>query len=244
MPLFQMQNTDTPKKNSGVALPLWIRKYLLPAVALLLLTAVLFFILVFTVSESMQSKGEEKLCEIPKAKELHTQAPFDCILVLGAGLQSDGTPSAMLHDRITVGVELYQALDGVPLLMSGDQTGDYNEVAAMKTLALSLDVPEEMIYQDSKGYSTYESILRAKQVYGAKRILIVTQTYHLHRALYLAESLEIEAYGVSADLRPYKHQRNRDAREALARFKDLFNGAKKEHPIYLDPTVFLKDSEI
>lgn len=239
-----MQHMDTQKKNSGVTLPLWIRKYLLPAVALLLLTAVLFLILIITVSEVMQAKGEEKLCEIPQAQELHTEAPFDCILVLGAGLQSDGTPSAVLHDRVTVGAELYRALDGVPLLMSGDQTGDYNEVAAMKTLALSLEVPEEMIYLDSKGYSTYESILRAKQVYGAKRILIVTQAYHLHRALYLAESLEMEAYGVSADLRPYKHQRKHDVREALARFKDLFNGAKKEHPIYLDPAVFLKDPEI
>ncbi len=238
-----MQNMDIPKKNSGVVLPLWIRKYLLPAVGLLLLTAVLFFILVITVSETMQSKGSEKICEISRVQELCDEAPFDCILVLGAGLQSDGTPSAMLHDRVTVGVELYHALGGVPLLMSGDQTGDYNEVAAMKTLALSLEVPEDKIFLDSKGFSTYESILRAKQVYGAKRILIVTQTYHLHRALYLAESLEMEAYGVSADLRPYKHQKRRDVREALARFKDLFNGAKKEHPIYPDPAVFLKDPE-
>ncbi len=238
-----MQYVNTTEKTSGAALPLWIRKYLLPAAGLFLLTAVLFFVLVITVSEIMQSKGTEKICEISEAQELRAEAPFDCILVLGAGLQSDGTPSAMLHDRVTVGVELHQALGGVPLLMSGDQTGDYNEVAAMKTLALSLEVSEEVIFMDNKGYSTYESILRAKQVYGAKRILIVTQTYHLHRALYLAESLEMEAYGVSADLRPYRNQSKREVREALARFKDFFNGAKKEHPNYSEPAVSVKDPE-
>ena len=236
-----MQQTQTFQKTNGAAFPLLVRKYLIPSIGLLLLIAILFSVLVLTVSTTMQEKGAEKLCSIQEAKTFHTEEKFDCILILGAGLQADGTPSAMLHDRVTVGTDIYHALETAPVLMSGDKTGDYNEVAAMKTLALSLDVPEDRIFLDSQGYSTYESILRAKQVYGAKRILIVTQTYHLHRALYLAESLGIEAYGVSADLRPYKNQSKRELREALARFKDLFNGAKKEHPVYKDAPIPLSE---
>ena len=237
-----MQQTEIFPKTHGAALPPWIRQYLLPAIGLLLLVAVLFGALVTTVSSTMQAKGQEKIYPAAEVQSLHTEAKFDCILILGAGLQSDGTPSAMLHDRVAVGVEIYQALGDVPLLMSGDQTGDYNEVAAMQNLAISLGVPEDMIFLDNQGYSTYESVLRAAQIFGAKRILIITQTYHLHRALYLAESLGMEAYGVSADLRPYQNQSKRELREALARFKDLFNGAKKEHPVYDDAPISLSEN--
>ena len=165
-------------------------------------------------------------------------ADYDCILVLGAGVRADGTPSDMLRDRVTVAVELYHAT-GAPLLMSGDHTGDYNEVGVMKALAVEMGVPSEDIFLDHEGYSTYESIYRAKGVFGAETILIVTQEYHLHRALYIAGELGMEAEGVSADLRPYTKQKQYSLREHLARFKDLFTAAKGDYEGHLDPPVDL-----
>ena len=213
------------------------KKYLLPIFGLCLLTVVLFGVLILTVSSSMMAAKRESLVSSEAASALHSEGAFDCILVLGAGLRPDGSPSDMLYDRVAVGVTLYHALGKIPLLMSGDQTGDYNEVAAMKNLAVSLGAHTDHIYMDPMGYSTYESIVRARDIYGADRILIVTQEYHLYRALYLAEALGMEAYGVSADLRSYAGQTKREVRECLARFKDLYFGARKEHPTFTDPPV-------
>jgi vancomycin permeability regulator SanA len=123
--------------------------------------------------------------------------------------------------------------------MSGDHTGDYNEVGVMKALAVELGVPSEDVFLDHEGYSTYESLYRAKQVFGAKRILIITQEYHLYRALYIARELGLEAEGISADLRPYRKQASYDIREHLARFKDFFTAAKGDYDGHLDPPVDL-----
>ncbi len=215
------------------------KKCVLPMLCLFLLTVLLFGTLVAVVSVSMVSVGKKKVVSVSETSSLSTERSFDCILVLGAGLRADGSPSDMLHDRVAVGVELYHALGGVPLLMSGDHTGDYNEVAAMKKLAISLGVAEEDIFLDPKGYSTYESVLRARKIYCAERILIVTQEYHLYRALYLAEALDMEAFGVPADLRSYRGQTKRELREVLARFKDLFRGARLEHTHFDEPFVAL-----
>ena len=170
---------------------------------------------------------------------LSDSEPYDCILVLGAGVRDDGTPSDMLRDRVTVAVRLYE-LTGAPLLMSGDHTGDYNEVGVMKALAVELGVPSEDVFLDHEGYSTYESLYRTKGVFLAKRILIVTQEYHLYRALYISRELGMEAEGVSADLRPYRKQTQYSLREHLARFKDFFTAAKGEYDGHLDPPVDLE----
>ena len=170
---------------------------------------------------------------------LSDSEPYDCILVLGAGVRDDGTPSDMLRDRVTVAVRLYE-LTGAPLLMSGDHTGDYNEVGVMKALAVELGVPSEDVFLDHEGYSTYESLYRAKGVFLAKRILSVTQEYHLYRALYISRELGMEAEGVSADLRPYRKQAQYSLREHLARFKDFFTAAKGEYDGHLDPPVDLE----
>ncbi len=156
---------------------------------------------------------------------------YDCILVLGAGVRDDGTPSDMLRHRVMVGCTLYQTLADeqkpTPLLMSGDHTGDYNEVGVMKQLAMESGIPGEDIFLDHAGYSTYESLWRAKEVFGARRVILVTQGYHLHRAIFIAESLGLEAIGVPADLRTYRSQTRYELRESLARFKDLFTAAKR-----------------
>ena len=203
---------------------------------LLLLCASLMLTLVMTVSSSMVKLTAEG---IVATESLSPDADYDCILVLGAGVRDDGTPSDMLYDRVSVSTEVYTALGDTPILMSGDHTGDYNEVGVMKSLATELGVPSEDIFLDHEGYSTYESLYRAKAVFGAKKIIIITQEYHLHRALYIARELGMEAVGVSADLRPYRLQGRYDAREHLARFKDFFTAAKGEYDGHLDPPVDL-----
>ena len=146
----------------------------------------------------------------------------DAILVLGAGIKKDGSPSDMLADRIKVGVSLYEAGASDVLLMSGDGARKgYDETATMKRVAVEAGVPESNVVCDTLGLSTYESILRARDEYGAKRIVIVTQEYHLYRALYIADRLGVSAVGVSADLRPYRGQTYRELREILARVKDF-----------------------
>ena len=127
----------------------------------------------------------------------------------------------MLEDRVKTGVSLYEQGLADHILMSGDRSIGYDEVGAMQGEAEKLGVPKEMILLDPEGYSTYESIVNLLEEHKGKRVLIVTQKYHLHRALYIAEKLGIDAYGVSADLRSYSKQAKYDFREILARVKDV-----------------------
>ena len=147
----------------------------------------------------------------------------DCVLILGAGLKADGTPNHMLEDRLKVGIEVSRKLGIDYILMSGDDSGEYyNEPAAMKKYAMEQGVPESHILIDGQGFSTYESITRALDVYGFDNVIIITQEYHLYRAIHIADRCEIQAVGVSADLRPYSKQLLYDVREIFARIKDFF----------------------
>ena len=164
----------------------------------------------------------------------------DCILVLGCLVRKDGTPSDMLADRINTGIDLYKSGVSAKLLMSGDHgQKDYNEVGTMKEYAMAEDVPSEDIFMDHAGFSTYESLYRAKEIFSAKKIVIVTQKYHLTRALYIARSLGIEAYGVPSDARTYSGQLVRDVREILARAKDFVYTIVMPDPTYLGEPIDL-----
>lgn len=159
---------------------------------------------------------------------------YDCILVLGAGVKDNGTPSDMLTDRLLTGIALYESGVAPKLLMSGDHgTVGYDEVNTMKAFAIERGVPTEDIFMDHAGFSTYESLYRAKAVFGVKRLIIVTQEYHLSRALFIAEKLGLEAIGVGADIRTYRGQSLRDAREVLARAKDVVTTYFMTPPKYL-----------
>lgn len=163
---------------------------------------------------------------------------IDCILVLGCGVREDGTPSDMLHDRLTRGVALYKMAAAPKLLMSGDHgRQEYNEVAVMKQFAVDRDIPSEDIFMDHAGFSTYESIYRAKDIFQADKLLIVTQEYHLYRAIHIANRLGIEAYGVDADYRAYAGQSVRDLREVLARCKDWAKCIFKPEPTFLGDAI-------
>ena len=175
----------------------------------------------------------DHLCEAAEIEDA------DCIIVLGCLVKSNGEPSDMLFDRLERGVEIY-TLDGAPkILMSGDHgRAEYDEVGAMKEYAVSAGVPSEDVFLDHAGFSTYESMYRAKEIFGVQKAIIVTQGYHLYRALYIAESFGIEAYGVASDQRTYVNQIFRDVREALARGDKFLNVDLKKS----DATAFLPEN--
>lgn len=167
----------------------------------------------------------------------------DCIVVLGCKVYDDGTPSAMLEDRLRRGVALYDLGAAPKLLMSGDHGREnYDEVDAMKQYAVDAGIPSVDVFMDHAGFSTYETIYRAKEIFGADKILIVTQEYHLYRSLYVAESLGIEAYGVHANYRGYVGQNARDLREIFARVKDFAMTIFKPEPTYLGETIPISGS--
>ncbi len=167
----------------------------------------------------------------------------DCIVVLGCQVKSDGSLSHMLEDRLKRGVSLYDLGAAPKLLMSGDHgTDGYDEVDAMKRYAVENGVPSVDVFMDHAGFSTYETVYRAKEIFGADKILIVTQEYHLYRALYIAQALGIEAYGVHADYRNYVGQLRYDIREILARNKDFVMCVFKPEPTYLGETIPLTGS--
>ncbi len=162
----------------------------------------------------------------------------DCILVLGAGLLPDGSPSLMLGERIRTGVELYKAGVAPKLLMSGDHSrSDHDEVNAMKDAAKAQGVPSEDIFMDHAGFATYDSFYRAGAIFGVKKVVIVTQAYHLPRAIWIARRLGLEAVGVACDTRRYAGQLYRDVREILARDKDFFKCILKPLPRYLGEAI-------
>ena len=158
----------------------------------------------------------------------------DCILVLGCLVNDGGVPSDMLHDRLRQSVELYKMGAAPKLLMSGDHGREYyDEVDAMKIYAVGQGIASEHVFMDHAGFSTYESMYRAKEIFGVKKVIIVTQEYHLYRAVYIARSLGLDAYGVTSDYNRYLGQFRRDVREVLARVKDFGTSILKPEPTYL-----------
>ena len=202
--------------------------------------ALLLGVAVLCINARVKGVAKRRIISADEAAEL---SDVDCILVLGCLVRSDGTPSDMLADRLTVGCELYGAGVSDKLLFSGDHgQNDYDEVSAMKDFALAKDIPPTDIFLDHAGFSTYESVYRAKEIFGAKKIVIVTQKYHLYRALYIAKALGLDAYGVASDLNTYRGQSYRDAREVLARCKDFAYCIFKVKPTYLGEPISLEAS--
>lgn len=176
-----------------------------------------------------------------------TEAAADCdadaIVVLGASVLPDGTPSGILQDRLDDGIALYFAGAAPKMIMSGDNgTASYNEVLAMKNYAIEKGVPTEDIFCDHAGFSTYESMYRAKYVFGADSIVVATQTYHLYRALYAAKGLGMEAIGVPSDYHEYGGQFLFDVREVLARSKDFFKTWMQPESTFVGDPISLDQS--
>lgn len=171
------------------------------------------------------------ICETP-ADVLEEHKSNDCILVLGAGLR-DGKPSPMLKDRLDKGISCYQEGIAPKLLMSGDhgQTG-YNEVQVMKQYAIDAGVPSSDIFMDHAGFSTYESLIRARDIFDVKSPVVITQKYHLSRALFIGKNLDLDCTGVPTENYSYGGQPYRLFREYIARCKDVGTVLFHAEPTY------------
>lgn len=162
---------------------------------------------------------------------------YDAILVLGAGLRN-GKPSPVLKDRLDTAYEVYESGASNKIIVSGDHgTKTYDEVNVMKDYLINKGVPSENIFMDHAGFSTYDSIYRAKEIFQAKKIVIVTQEFHLYRSLYVASKFSLEAKGVSATLRHYTGETTFELREILARDKDFIKTIFKPEPKYLGDAI-------
>lgn len=203
-------------------------------IIIILILCALIGIMMLSINFYVVNKTKNKIVTEKQAKELEN---VDCILVLGAGIWGD-KPSPMLEDRLLQGITLYNNQTSLKIIMSGDHgKEEYDEVNVMKDFAIEKGVKSEDIFMDHAGFSTYDSVYRAKEIFKAQKIIIVTQKYHLHRALYVAEKLGIEAYGVASDPREYRGQVVRELREVLARDKDFFKCIIKPEPTYLGDTI-------
>ena len=117
---------------------------------------------------------------------------YDCILILGAGVRDDGSPTLMLADRLDQGLALYQQGAAPKIIVSGDHgSSGYDEVNTMKAYLVERGIPSEDVFMDHAGFSTYDSLYRARDIFQAQKLIIVTQKYHLYRALYIADCLRI-----------------------------------------------------
>ncbi len=157
----------------------------------------------------------------------------DCIMVLGCGIEDEETPSPMLKDRLDVGIELYKQGAAPKILLTGDNgTEQHNEIHVMLKYTKEAGVPEKDIFCDHAGFSTYESMYRAGSIFNAERVIVVTQTYHQYRALYIGDKLGLEVMGVASDQQTYFGQSFRESREILARIKDFFKSILRSKPTY------------
>lgn len=206
---------DTEKKNTK-------KKKIIKALLILVILSLVGIGAALIINLYVKGSTKERLLDAGTAARLDE---VDCIMVLGCEVKPDGKPSYMLEDRLKQAYEIYRIRyedKGVrtKIIVSGDhgQTS-YDEVNAMKQRLMDMGVDSSDIFMDHAGFSTYDSVYRASEIFGVKKMVIVSQEYHLYRALYIARSLGIDAYG-SGMADTYVGSEYRAMREILARDKD------------------------
>jgi vancomycin permeability regulator SanA len=202
---------------------------------LIIMTAIgiLTAIMILAVDYYVSKTGQKYLYEYEEVPEA------DAIIVLGAYVFPDGRVSDMLADRLNYGYKLFDNNKSNRIIVSGDngQVG-YDEVNGMRQFLQSKGVPRENIFMDHAGFSTYDTLYRARDVFHVKKAIIVSQEYHLRRALYIAKKLGIEAYGVSSDTYIYPGMKYYRLMEVGARFKAfLQTEILKSKPKYLGDAI-------
>ena len=204
----------------GVKMKKIFKYILIVLIVIILVPVIINFYVILSTKNRIVSGDSELLTDI------------DYMVILGAGIRR-GKPSPMLEDRLKTGISLYNNDISNKILITGDHMNDdYDEVTVMKNYLLEHGIPEEDIITDNYGISTYDSIYRVKNVYKSNKVVIVSQRYHLYRALFLSDNLDLESYGVEANLRYYYGQWYREIREILARNKDFIKGIIKPKAVY------------
>jgi SanA protein len=212
------------------------KKIFISSIVLCLLLLVLLFGIVFRI----QNCGKRYMLNINNLPR-----DLDAIIVLGAGVKDDGTPSDILVDRLKTALEVYKTGVSSKFLLTGDHgRKEYNEVRAMKNYVKEQNVDESKIFMDHAGFSTYESMYRARDVFKVKKAVIVTNEYHLPRALYIARKMGIEAYGISSDIRNYYYIKAYKKREILAQVKAFIDiNILKPLPTFLGEPIPVSTSD-
>ena len=199
-----------------------------------LIGIVIVIIFIFGINFYVKQSTKNRIIKNQEYKDL---SDVDCIIILGAGVWGD-KPSPMLEDRLLEGINLYKNNVSSKIIMSGDHgREDYDEVNLMKNYAIEKGIPSEDIFMDHAGFSTYESMYRAKAVFQVKNMIVVSQKYHLYRALYSGKWLGMKVTGVPAKETRYAGQMYRDLRELLARDKDVVSLLRKTKPTYLGEAI-------
>lgn len=189
----------------------------------------------------VQKNGQKNITTI---ESLNQNA--DAIIVLGAGVKDDGSPSDILEDRLKTAIEVYNSGVCSKFILSGDHGREsYNEVSVMKEYIINnCDVEEKNVFLDHAGFSTYDSIYRAKYIFEVENAVIITNEYHLPRALYLAKKMGINANGISSDIRNYLFIESYKSREKLAQLKDfVYINLLKPEPKFLGESIPVSSSD-
>lgn len=213
-----------------------MKKKILIALSVLMSAVLIVVIYAVCVNAHVINSTDDYILSADEASGLQDA---DCILILGAGVHGT-TLSDMLADRVNTGIELYKQGAAPKILMSGDHGREhYDEVNAMKSYAVEKGVPSEDVFMDHAGFSTYESMYRARDIFKAEKIIIITQEYHLYRAIYIARYLGLDAYGVDGQVRNYTVDTDiyNTLREFAARNKDFIYVRLDPGPTYLGEAI-------
>lgn len=205
-------------------------------IKIILTVAIMSIITTFFINVYMIESTKNNVVDVDKIESMEN---IDAILILGCKVNGD-YPSLMLEKRLDKGIELYLKKNN-KIILSGDHGNkNYDEVNVMKNYVLNNNIPRRDIFLDHAGFNTYDSIYRVKEVFSARKIVIVTQKYHLYRALYIAKHLGIEAYGIVADDVPYKSiMIKNEIREIFSRDKNFFKVILKPKSKYLGDKIDL-----
>lgn len=204
---------------------------------------VLFLIPISILSISMGvMKSSQKYIHKEENITIENEKKYDAILVLGSGVRGN-SPTPILKERLETGISLYKNGIAPKIIMSGDHGKKYyDEVNIMKDYAIKQDIPSEDIFMDHAGFSTYESMYRAGYIFNVKRMVVVSQEYHLYRAIYIAKRLNIDVIGANATKSIMSGHSARLTREIFAQNKDFFKVILKPKPTFLGEKISLEGS--
>ena len=209
-------------------------------IILIIVSLILFiFLMTLFINLYMISSTKKQIVDIN-----NLESNYDAIIVLGCKVNGD-EPSLMLQRRLDKGFDVYNKLH-TKILLTGDHgKEEYDEVNVMRDYLIDFDIDSSDIFLDHAGFNTYDSIYRAKYVFMAKKVVIITQKYHMYRALYLANKLDLDAVGVVANDIPQKGiMFKNEIREILSRDKNYFKGLFKPKSKYLGEIIPLNQDGI
>lgn len=209
----------------------WLLSRPVTAIFLAVVTASLLFGAFFLyVQFRVQAAARSRIASVAAMEDIPRRK---VAVVLGARVYRNGYPSAVLRDRLDAAIDLYRAGKVEKLLMSGDnRNANYNEATAMRNYALEAGIPPEDVVRDFAGFRTFDSMYRARELWGLDEFLVVSQRFHLPRALYIARHLGINAFGVATREQVYRTTPKLHLRERFAwllAWMDVITNRKPHH---------------